>query len=478
MKFIVKLFPEITIKSKPVRKRYVQMLQTNISASLKKWINWYSVKTTWDHLEVIIDKKEDEEAAVAVLSKVPWIHSFIKVESYEFESMHDIYEKTMLFYSDKVLNKAFVVRAKRTWDHDFKSTDLERYIWGWILKNIEGTKVDLHKPEVTVRLEVKENEVHVIQDRFEWIWGYPVWVQDRVLSLISGWFDSPVASFLTMKRGAKVDYLFFNLWGKAHEIWVKQISHYLWHTFSPSIKSNFITVDFEEVVWELLKNVHHRYRWVILKRLMLKVADKIHDNFDYHGLVTWEALGQVSSQTLINLEVITKASASLILRPLLTADKEDIIATSRIIWTHDYSANMPEYCGIVSDKPATAAKMKDVLEEESKLAEWLIDRAYEARDVKSMQHLLSDVSEISKIEEVFEVKSWELVIDIREDLKRKRMPLEEADIQIPFYEINNRFKELDQAKTYLFYCDKGVISNLHALYLKDKWFTNIKVYRP
>lgn len=477
MKFIIKLFPEITIKSKPVRKRYVQALQTNISATLKKWIVGYNVKATWDHLEVFIDNPEHEEIAISVMKKIPGIHSFIKVSTHPFSDFHWAYLDMMKYYEDKLEDKTFVVRIKRTWNHDFKSTDLERYIGWGILKNVSGTKVNLHTPDITVKAEVKEDEIHVIEDQYKWIWGYPVWVQDRVLSLISWGFDSPVASFLAMKRWAKVDYVFFNLWGKAHEIWVKQISYYLWHTFSPSISSNFITVDFEEVVWELLKNVHHKFRWVILKRLMLKVSDKIHDNFDYNGLVTWEALGQVSSQTLKNLEVITKASTSLILRPLITMDKDDIINISREIWTHDYSANMPEYCGVVSDKPSTWAKMERVLEEEANLTEGIVERAYEGRVVKPMYSLLNDVNEISKVDEIYELSN-EVLVDLREDFRKKIKPLEEEALEIPFFEINNRFKTLDQDKEYAFYCDKWVLSNLHALYLKDKGFNNIKVYRP
>lgn len=476
MKFIIKLFPEITIKSKPVRKRYINTLSHNISESLKKWITGSSVKSHWDNVEVFVEDY-NEDVAISVLSKIPGIHSFIKVKSYEYVDFDDTYEKVADYYSELVKWKTFVVRAKRAWEHKFKSTDIERYVGYLFLQKIEGAKVDLHNPEVTISFEIRDDILNVIEDKHRWIWGYPVWVQDRVLSLISWGFDSPVASFLTMKRWAKMDYVFFNLGWNAHEIWVKQISHYLWHTFSPATNSKFITVNFEEVIWDLLQNVNHKYRWIILKRLMLKVTDLIYKTWDYAWIVTWEAIGQVSSQTLTNLWVITQATENLILRPLLTTDKDDIIKLSRVIWTHDFSANMPEYCWVVSDKPSTWAKYSKILEEEENLTEGIIERAFEWREEKPCYKLLDDVREISKIEEIFEITD-ETIIDIREISRIQKFPLEDKNIHIPFFQINNKFATLDQTKTYAFYCDKWVISNLHAVYLKDKWFNNIKVYRP
>jgi len=478
MKFIIKFFPEITIKSKPVRKRYVSVLQNNISVSLKKALRWYEVKSNWDNIEVFINDAKNEEIAIDVLKNVPWIKYFIKVSTYDFIDFEDTYDKIINFYWDKLEWKRFVARAKRVWSHDFSSGEIERFIWWKILQNFSWVKVDLHNPEVKVSFEVRDNILNVIEHRFEWIWGYPVWVQDRALSLISWWFDSPVASFLSMKRWVKLDYVFFNLWWSAHEIWVKQISHYLWHTFSPSISSSFITVNFENVITQLLTKVHHKLRWVILKRLMLKVADKIHNSWDYNWIITWEALWQVSSQTLKNLEVITKASENLVVRPLITMDKEDIINISRRIWTHDFSANMPEYCWVVSDKPSTWAKLEWVLEEEAKLSDDLLDNIMDNIEVTPMYNLLHNVSNISKIEEVFEISDNDIVIDLRDEFRHTKFPLEDEHIWIPFYEINNRFKDLDSDKNYLFYCDKWIISNLHALYLKDKWFNNIKIYRP
>ena len=135
--------------------------------------------------------------------------------------------------------------------------------------------------------------------------------QEAVVSLISGGFDSAVASYLTMKRGAKTHFLFFNLGGAAHEIGVKQVSYYLWKKFGSAARVKFISVPFEEVVGELLQNINHSYRGVVLKRMMLRVAQRVADKIKAEAPITSESIGQVSSQTLTNLGVIDQVTDTL-----------------------------------------------------------------------------------------------------------------------------------------------------------------------
>lgn len=481
MKYIVKFFPEITIKSKSVRKKMVRTLLENIRAQISVVTKDFIVKNNWDNISVEINDDSKAHQVEETLRKITGIANFIRVLEFPYISFQDVYDKVAEIYLPKIEWKTFVARVNRSWIHDFKSIDLERFIGGWLLKNSTNAKVKLKGADVTALVEVKSDKFYIVEERIEGIWGFPVWLQDSALSLLSGWFDSPVASFEMIKRWVKVDYLFFNLWGTAHELWVKQLAHYLWSTYQIRFRWTFITVNFEEVVKELLTKVDHRYRGVILKRLMFKVADKIVSKGKYSAIVTGEAVGQVSSQTLINLDVISKATDKLILRPLVTADKEDIIRQSRKIGTHDFSLSMPEYCGVISDRPSTCAKLANVLKEEENLSPDLIDNAYNARKQEDIRRLFDSVSEISEVEVVHEVSENQVVIDIREEDKIKKDPLDYIKwevIEIPFYDINKEFKNLDSSKTYLLFCDKWVLSNLHALYLKDKGYENIKVLRP
>lgn len=481
MKYIVKFYPEITIKSKSVRKKMVRVLLENIRSQITPVTKSFVVKNNWDNISLELEDNSKAREVEDVLKKVTWIANFIRVKEYPFISFQDVYDKVEPIYLPQIEWKTFVSRVKRSWIHDFSSIELERFIGGGLLKNSENASVKLKNPDITVMVEVKQDKFFVVEERIEWIWWFPIGLQDKAISLLSGWFDSPVASFEMMKRWVKVDYLFFNLGWNAHELGVKQLAHYLWSTYQIRLKWTFITVNFEDVVRELLTKVNHRFRGVILKRLMFMVADKVANRWKYSAIVTGEAIGQVSSQTLINLDVISKATDKLILRPLLTADKWDIINTSRKIGTHDFSISMPEYCWVISDKPSTAAKLEDVLKEEENLSPDLIDNAFNNRKIEDIRRLFDSVNSETEVEIVNEALQNEVIIDIREEEKIKKDPLDYISgnkIEIPFYDINREFSNLDQSKIYLLFCDKWVLSNLHALYLKDKWYNNVKVLRP
>ncbi|MCD5380500.1 tRNA 4-thiouridine(8) synthase ThiI, partial [Candidatus Gracilibacteria bacterium] len=398
------------------------------------------------------------------------------------EIFDTIFQKTKEIHLSTVDNKSFVVRIRRTGLHNFTSTEIERYIGGGLLQHGENCRVQLKNPEVTIKLEIRDKLFHVIKEQIQGTGGYPIGFQEKVLSLISGGFDSGVSSYSMMKRGCQVDYLFFNLGGSAHELGVKQVAYYLWKTFSiPHKKARFITVNFEEIMEQLLVNVNHKFRGIILKRYMLKVASLISEN-NYYALVKGDSLGQVSSQTLKNMHVVDKASDALVLRPLIADNKQEIVDVSMKIGTYNFACNMPEYCGTISDKPSTGAKLEDILEEEKNIDESILTKAFESRTMEFIKDLTqnnedkitNDVTKVTSIEE------GQIVVDVREEdmVNKKPLKIESEKIEIPFFQINSKFSKLDQNKTYLFYCDKGILSELHALYLQEKGFTNIKVFRP
>jgi tRNA uracil 4-sulfurtransferase len=491
MKFIVKPFSEIMIKSKPVRRRTLQMLQNNIHLSIKKLSDNLKVNLFYDKLEVnLIDSNSTEEISIPalkkILSRTPGIESFIEVESHEICDLDAMVEKAADIYIDQIKDKTFCVRVKRSGKHEFTSTEIERYIWAGLLIRLDkmgiNWNVQMKKPQVTVALEVKDENLYVIKTTWVWMGWYPIWMQDRVLSLISGGFDSAVSTYNMMKRGCRVDFLFFNLWGSAHELGVKQVAYYLNNQFSAGYSANIVTVPFEKVVKELVTNIDHKYRAIILKRCMLKVADILAQQHEYYAIVKGDSLGQVSSQTLKNMFVIDKASDTLVLRPLISHNKQEIVDITRHIWTYDFACNMPEYCGVISDKPATWAKLEKVLKEEARFNDALLEDALENKKVEKTSDILNQVQTES---EDIEYKNFptddDIIIDIRDPDAIKKTPFKvewREVIQIPFYDVNNEFKNLDGSKNYILYCDKWVMSKLHGLYLIEKWFNNVAVYRP
>ncbi|NOI23652.1 tRNA uracil 4-sulfurtransferase ThiI [Vibrio mediterranei] len=482
MRFIVKPHPEIFVKSDSVRKRFTRILECNLRIIIQRRTESVAVYNRRDHIEVNASSDEYYNEVLEILTHTPGIHHVLEVQQSDFEDMHDIYEQVLVLNGSRIENKTFVVRAKRRGKHDFTSIELERYVGGGLNQAVESARVKLSKPDVTVNIEVANDKLNQIIARHKGLGGFPLGTQEDVLSLISGGFDSGVSSYLHIKRGSKTHYCFFNLGGPAHEIGVKQVAHYLWNKYGSSAKVKFISVDFEPVVAEILEKVEDGQMGVILKRMFMRAGGMLAEKFGIEALVTGEALGQVSSQTLTNLRHIDGVTDTLILRPLINWDKEDIIDLAREIGTEDFAKTMPEYCGVISRKPTVKAVKTKLEAEEEKFDFGILEQV--VRDARMMD--IRDIEKESQeqapeVEQVQAVEEHAIVLDIRSAEEEEERPLELDGVEVqhlPFFKLGTKFGDLDQSKTYLLYCDRGVMSRLQALYLQEQGFNNVKVYRP
>jgi len=304
---------------------------------------------------------------------------------------------------------------------------------------------------------------------------------ETVMTLISGGYDSSVAAYLMMRRGLRSHFLFFNLGGTAHEVGVRQVAHYLWQRYGASHSVKFISVPFDGVVAEIMRAVNHRHWGVVLKRQMLKAAGEIARELGVAGLVMGDAVAQVSSQTLSNLNVVDRATGEVVLRPLIAMDKQDIIALARQIGTEPFARTMPEYCGVISQKPATRAKLDRVEADEANMDPQVLANAVAARVETPVHALMDSTSTPEEIELVRTPSVGDVVIDIRHPAEEEREPLTLTNnevLKIPFYELNQRMEALPRDRQYLLFCDRGTMSRLHAGHLKAEGYDNVKVYSP
>lgn len=481
IKFIVKMHPEISIKSRSVRLRFTKILESNIKNVLRRVDEKAWVQKQWDCLEVRVSD-DKREIAIERMMCIPGITFFSEVKQSDFIDFDDTCEKVLSLYRHDIEGKTFCVRVKRRGHHDFSSKDLERYVGGAMNQSVDSATVKLTKPEVTINLEVSNDQLFLIGDRHTGLGGFPIATQDEVLSLISGGYDSGVASYLTMRRGFKTHFLFFNLGGAAHEIGVKQVSYYLWEKYGVSHRVKFISVDFQPVVAEILENIDSGLMGVVLKRMMMRAASMAAKRMGYPALVTGEALGQVSSQTLINLGLIDKVTDTLIVRPLITTDKQDIINTAREIGTEDFAKTMPEYCGVISQKPNVAAREDKVEKAESFFHMPLIEQVVNDAKVYDIRDLAKEAQEeVAEVASVSELSANQVIIDVRSAEEEENEPLEIEGaeiIHIPFFKVATKFPELSQDKHYLLYCKKGVMSRLQALLLHEQGFKNVSLFQP
>ncbi|KJZ15899.1 tRNA s(4)U8 sulfurtransferase [Marinomonas sp. S3726] len=483
MKFIVKFFSEITIKSRPVRKTFVKQLRQNIRQVLTEHDENVVVTGNWDFIEVLSEKDELRDEFTHRLANIAGIAHFQYVREFEFTTLEAIVDEAIVSYGDVLENAVFAVRVKRVGQHDFTSVDAERQIGGTLKARCNALAVRLKNPEVLVPIDIRDNRVWIIEQRIDGLGGYPIGSHDPVLSLISGGYDSTVSTYMTMSRGLKTHFCFFNLGGDAHEIGVKQVSWYLWEKYGSNIGVKFVTIPFEEVVGEILTKVDNSQMGVILKRMMLRAAGKVMEDLGAKALVTGECVAQVSSQTLVNLKVIDDVTDELVIRPLITTNKQEIIDQATKIGTAAFAASIPEYCGVISVKPTTRAKLPKIEHEESKFDFAVLDAAVENAKSVSIRTVMEDVDKQyqGEVPIVRVPVSDEVIIDIRHPDEIEKKPLKVSGrpvIEIPFFALESKWSELDKETTHLLYCGKGVMSKIHAASLLGNGHEKVGVYLP
>ncbi|SDT10748.1 [ThiS-adenylate] sulfurtransferase [Halopseudomonas litoralis] len=480
MKLIIKFFPEITIKSRQVRKRFVQQLKKNLRVLLPQIDPGVRITGDWDSLELsVTDDPALQTRIIERLRNTPGIAHFNEVHEYPLGPLDELAQLCVECFGAELDGKTFAVRCKRVGHHPFSSTDVNRLIGSRLMEQTGALGVSLREPEVQVQLEIRNQRVFLIQARHEGMGGFPLGTMEPVLSLMSGGFDSTVASYQMLQRGLLPHFVFFNLGGRAHELGVRQVAHHLWERYAASHRLRFISVPFEGVVADILENVENSQMGVVLKRMMLRAANRVAFRRGYQALVTGEAIAQVSSQTLPNLAVIDQASELLVLRPLITTSKTEIIRTARRIGTEAFSASMPEYCGVISVSPDIHTNPAKVAAAEAGFNFALLDEAVLQATHTDCCDLELDM-EGSEVEVVQQALAGQVVLDIRppDEQEARPLTLDGIEVQVvPFYRLNSRFAELDPGRAYLLYCEKGVMSQLHAQYLLDRGHDNVRVLR-
>ncbi len=476
-KFILKLFPEIMVKGSSAKKQMIGQLYNNLIKLLGEIDSEINVRKFSDKLEVVTPIEKVDRVRVRLLN-TPGIEQVLEALQFDnMETLDSIKKQVCDICVDEIADKTFVVRAKRSGKHPFNSSEIERTVGGYMLAHSTAKNVDLHTPQVTIKIELINTQLNIITKKHKGQGGYPIGTQGDVLSLMSGGFDSTVASYFTMRRGLKTHYIFFNLGGVAHEIGVKQVSFYLWNKYGASHRTKIVSVPFDDVLTEIFRSTPETYMGVTLKRLMIMASEKIADEMGIDALVTGESIAQVSSQTLRNLSLIDQVSNKLIIRPLATVDKPDIIDMATKIGTRHFAENMPEYCGVISKNPITHGSFKRMEREAKRFDYSVLDKAIEDSVTIYVDEVIDDVTTETPIEVIRELKEEYVVIDIRPEPACIETICE--TIKIPFHKLKTEFKKLPKEREYLLYCEKGVMSQLHAQYLRDKGeSTNVRVYRP
>ncbi len=471
--YLIRLSGEVTTKAPRTRARFARRLTQNLEDGLTTAGLDFEIDRQWSRLYVEVRGTNRAGgvpgAAAEVIRRTFGVHSVSAVERRPWRDLADLVAAGHELFADAVTGKSFAVRARRTGDRSkipVRSKALEVELGAALLRH--AREVDLDRPEVTVSVEIHAREAYFFRGRIMGPSGLPLGTEDRALALVSGGFDSAVASWMMLRRGVALDYVFFNLGGTAHELGVLRVMKVVADLWSHGAHPRLHSVDFRPVVATLQATVTPRYWQVILKRLMLRAAETLARRLRSGALVTGEAIGQVSSQTPQNLAVISRPIELPILRPLLAFNKEEIIDRAREIGTYELSSAVDEYCAILPKKPATRASLGTVDREEGALDLSILDSAVRERTVRELRRL--DPAELVGGDlEIDRIPEGARLIDLRSEAAFAAWHPAGAEHR-DFFRALESFRSFDRAPTYVLYCEVGLKSAHLAELMQQEGF--------
>lgn len=359
-------YGDIGVKSDSVQARMERRLTDNVGAMLESRRVDATVERTWTRILVRAPDESTVEAATAAVTDVFGVVSASPAATVDPE-LEPILEVLAETARARYEGGTFAVRGRRAGErdaHDFTSADVEREGGNAVWTAVEGRfepEVDLDDPDWAVHVEVREDEAFVFTESVPGPGGLPLGVGDPVVALVSGGIDSPVAAWEVMKRGCPVVPVYFDFGifgGVDHQARVVETVSTL-QDYAPGFDLTLRAIPAGEAA-ELLVESVGKTRMLSLRRFMLRAATAIAEEVGARALVTGEALGQKSSQTVSNLATTDPATELPVLRPLLTRDKQEIIAQAREIDTY-HDSTIPAGCNrIAPDYPETRARIEQV----------------------------------------------------------------------------------------------------------------------
>ncbi len=444
---------DIGTKARATRFQFVQRLIANLRDALVSQGVEPRIRDSHDRIFVELPNAE----CAAALSRVFGIQSISLVEKRPAGNLKELVEAGEELFRDRVAGKRFAVRVRRVGERSriaLLPTAIENELGARLLPGSAG--VDLGAPEETVYIELIDGEAYFFPERIPGHGGIPLGAGGRAIGLISGGFDSAVAIWQLLRRGVRVDYAFCNLGGETHQQGVLRVAQVLAERWSYGDQPRLHAIDFEALVDELQAKTEPRYWQVLLKRLMLRAAEMVVRERRASAIITGEAVGQVSSQTLPNLSVISRATTETILRPLIGSNKEEITDTARQIGTFDLSKVVGEYCAMVPTRPATAAKLSAIEAEEAKIDMPLVRAAVASRTVFKLRELDVEALRVPDLE-MDRIPDGATVIDLRSKQEYQGWHWPDA-LRLDFGQALKTFSGFDRGHTYVLYCEIGLKS--------------------
>lgn len=358
-------YGELTLKGTN-RKMFVNQLKDNVKRALIP-LSGYHVKGKRDRMYIELSPEADINEIIQRLSKVYGIKSIspvIKIDKNE----EKINQSAIQLSHDFEKGSTFKVDVKRV-DKSFRldTYELQRQVGGAILKKNNNITVNVKNPDYEIKIEVRMDAIYIYEKVIAGAGGLPVGTGGKTLLMLSGGIDSPVAGIEVMKRGVTVEAIHFHsppFTSEKAKDKVIELTRILAERVGP-IKLHL--VPFTEIQKQINKVVHPRYTMTSTRRMMMRISNKVVHQINANAIVNGENLGQVASQTLKSMYAINHVTATPVLRPLLTLDKEDIIKKAKELGTFETSIQPYEDCCTIftPKNPVTEPDFDKVIKYES-----------------------------------------------------------------------------------------------------------------
>ncbi|HWL25336.1 MAG TPA: tRNA uracil 4-sulfurtransferase ThiI [Ureibacillus sp.] len=346
---------------------FIHRLRDNIRNTFKE-ISPLKIHTERDRMHIQIDNNEQMEVLMDKLPKVFGIQSFSPVavcdktmdamKSLALEIMDDFREKEITF-------KVEVRRSDKTFP--FETHEIQREIGGAVLSHFQNLSVQVKKPDVELRIEVRNDAIYMMAQIIKGAGGMPVGSNGKSLLMLSGGIDSPVAGYMMMKRGVRLEAIHFFSPPYTSQNSLQKVKVLANELSKFGYKIRLHVIPFTDIQVLIKDRVPENTIMTTTRRMMMKIADKVREEIGALGIVTGESLGQVASQTLESLTAINDVTSTPVLRPLIGYDKLEIINIAEEIGTYETSIEPYEDCCTIFTpaNPKTKPKVDKIKHYES-----------------------------------------------------------------------------------------------------------------
>ena len=403
-------YGEMTLKKKNY-KTFLNKINQNIKDKCSKFPKLKYFNT--DYRFYIYLNGTDHNLVLEELNTVVGLYSYSlckKVQVREYDTViEDVAATAIEIINETRPNKPFTFKVEtHRGDKQFKLTSIEisQQVARIVLPKIEGMSVDVHNPELVLRIDFRSEGIYVYTNNIKGLGGYPSGVAGEGLVMMSGGIDSPVASFLAIKKGVLVSAIHYASPPYTSQMALQKVIDLLEQLsiYQTTQNIKLYVVPFTEIQTLIHEKANPIYMVTLMRRAMYRIAEKVAKTNNYHCIINGESIGQVASQTLESMGVVNEVTNMPIIRPLATYDKEEIIEVARKIKTYDISIKPYEDCCtvFVPEHPVIKPKLETVIEEENKCnLEESIERAYNNIEIYELSK--KKKTNVFQEEDIFEI---------------------------------------------------------------------------